>query len=60
MTTYKLLPSQPAYGESQVVLRVNDGASIPKNPDNTDYQDYLAWLAEGNIPNSPDENVNEG
>jgi len=55
MTTYKLLPSQPAYGESQVILRVNDGASIPKNPDNTDYQAYLKWLAEGNTPLPADE-----
>ena len=23
---------------------------IPMNPDNTDYQKYLAWLAEGNEP----------
>ena len=23
---------------------------IPINPENTDYQEYLAWLAEGNEP----------
>jgi len=28
----------------------NDGWSIPINSDNTDYQAYLAWLAEGNTP----------
>ena len=22
--------------------------AIPKNPDNTDYQEYLEWVAEGN------------
>jgi hypothetical protein len=25
-------------------------ASIPMNPDNTDYQAYLKWVAEGNTP----------
>ena len=24
--------------------------SIPFDPDNTDYQEYLAWVAEGNEP----------
>ena len=24
--------------------------SIPPDPDNTDYQEYLEWLAEGNEP----------
>ena len=29
------------------VLR-NDGTSIPFDPANTDYQEYLQWLDEGN------------
>ena len=37
------------------VLRIEDGASIPLDPANTDYQEYLKWVAEGNEPAPPDE-----
>ena len=33
-----------------VVLRTTDGSWIPCSPENIDYQEYLAWLAEGNEP----------
>jgi len=29
--------------------------SIPFDPDNTDYQEYLKWLEEGNEPLPADE-----
>ena len=32
------------------VIRRTTGGFIPFDPDNTDYQEYLAWLAEGNEP----------
>jgi hypothetical protein len=33
-----------------IIQRLPDEAFIPFDPDNTDYQAYLAWLAEGNQP----------
>ena len=37
------------------VLFIADNAFIPFDPDNTDYQAYLAWVAEGNTPEPADE-----
>jgi len=35
---------------SDSVLRIEDNTCIPFDPDNTDYQAYLKWVAEGNTP----------
>lgn len=51
MESYKL---HNYMGEPVSVTR-NDGVSIPFDPANTDYQQYLAWLAEGNVPEEPQE-----
>ena len=48
---------QPDYmGQpSQCIKRLPDNAFIPFDPANTDYQEYLEWLAEGNTPEPADE-----
>ena len=48
MENYKLT-------EFQNVQRLSDGALIPFNQDNTDYQAYLKWLEEGNTPEPAEE-----
>ena len=33
-----------------MIVRIADNAGIPADPANTDYQQYLQWLSEGNTP----------
>ena len=40
---------------SQCIKRPSDNAFIPFDPANTDYQQYLEWVAEGNTPEPADE-----
>ncbi len=48
---YKLF-TPPSGQES--VKRLSDGAFIPFDPANTDYQEYLKWVADGNEPIAAD------
>jgi hypothetical protein len=44
---YKLL-------KDTTVIRLADGAFIPFDPANTDYQAFLLWKSEGNEPTPAD------
>jgi len=49
---YKL--KTDSFGEVNGVINLANSNVIPFDPDNTDYQQYLAWLAEGNTPEAAD------
>jgi hypothetical protein len=39
---------------TNAIIRTIDGACIPFDPANTDYQAYLKWVSEGNIAEQAD------
>jgi hypothetical protein len=54
---YKQATASRDTGKVECVFKIleNGGMCIPFHPDNTDYQAYLKWLAEGNTPLPADE-----
>jgi hypothetical protein len=57
---YKLINPFPkavdmGFTQPHTVLRLSDNSFIPFAEDNTDYQAYLEWVAEGNTPEPADE-----
>ena len=54
---YKLCKNK--FGEVACVQKQNGNIllSIPFDPYNTDYQEYLKWIDEGNTPEPADEVV---
>ena len=39
---------------TETIIRIADGASIPNDPANSDYAEYLEWVADGNTATAAD------
>ena len=53
MIQYKL--QKGSFGDVVAVTIIGQNISIPLDPANTDYQEYLRWVAEGNTPEPAEE-----
>ena len=51
---YKKMPLLPNGEEQKIIYNTEQKLYIPMDTNNTYYQEYLTWLAEGNEPESPD------
>ena len=52
--TYKLHKGLDGVDNSVIRSDGKENWQIPFDPANTDYQDYLAWVAEGNTAEAAD------
>jgi hypothetical protein len=55
---YKIIKFHPNGVEETSIIRDNGNGnytSFPINESNTNYQEYLKWVAEGNTPTPADE-----
>ena len=52
--TYKKIKNPIGEVYSDLILRKEDNAFIPFDEANTDYQEYLEWVAEGNTAEEAD------
>ena len=47
---YKLTQISSLYPIVSSVIRIEDGACIPFDPQNSDYQAYLKFIEDGGVP----------
>ena len=52
--SYKKTKDSEGNVRTNQVKRISDGAWIPYDEENIDYQAYLAWVAEGNTAEAAD------
>ena len=51
--TYQQIKNFNGSVSEDLIRRLPDGANIPNDPANTDWQQYQTWLAAGNTPLPP-------
>jgi hypothetical protein len=52
---YKQYKEPDGSTNQHAIIRTTDNVCIPFATDNTDYAEYLKWVAEGNTPLPADE-----
>ena len=52
-TYQEILDSMNGISSTQIIVRLPDCASVPNDPENSDWQQYQVWLSEGNQPLPP-------
>jgi hypothetical protein len=55
---YKTMTIETQYGTQVCIIRTSDNAHISSDETHRDYQEYLAWVEQGNTPEvwSPNDN----
>lgn len=53
MVNYKKILN-PFTNQVESVVLIEENKYIPFDNNNTDYQEYLEWVEEGNVPQEPD------